>query len=626
MCGVNGILNFRKDLRLSDILKRMNNQVISRGPNGEGYFIKGNIGFSHRRLSIIDLETGNQPIFNEDKTIAVILNGEIYNFQELKKELLLKNHRFYTKSDTEILVHLYEEYGVNLLKKINGMFAFAIWDDKKNLLFLAKDRVGIKPLVYSQKNGNFIFASSIKSIVATGLISKQIDFEALNLYFSFGYIPAPWTIYQDIRKLKPGHFILIDKNGLVIKKYWDIEVKKPENISFFEAKEGLRNQLVDSVKKQMISDVPLGAFLSGGIDSSIITGLMSKISPKPIQTFTIGFPDKNLFDERLFAKKLALTFKTNHYEYQAGLKEILEIIPIVLDSLDEPFADQSILPTYLVSKITRKKVKVALSGDGGDELFAGYNKYLGEYFQQYFSFLPSPAKAILLNILPSSRSNLLMENLRKIKKFLRGLDKDQSRRHFNWMKIFSEEAKNNLLNREVDNLAALELIKKIQRDYFLEDDDKINRMLYTDLKFLLPYQMLTKIDQASMANSLEVRVPFLDHQVVELAFQMKGDYKMKGRKQKYILKETFKDLLPEFILKRPKHGFDVPIGEWFRDELKDIFFEVVSAQNVNHYGFLNYKVIENLFQIHFSKKEDYSNQIWSIFVFQWWLNKNNPKT
>jgi len=625
MCGINGILNSKKDLVLSDILKKMNNQIISRGPDGEGYFIKENIGLSHRRLSVIDLKTGNQPIFNEDKTIVVILNGEIYNFQELKRELLSKNHYFYTQSDTEVIVHLYEEYGVGLLEKISGMFAFAIWDDRKQVLFLARDRIGIKPLVYSRKNGNFIFASDIKSIIATKLISKQIDFEALNLYFSLSFIPDPWTIYQDIKKLEPGHFILADKNKVVIKKYWDIKTKKSEGLNFSDAKKKLRERLEDSIKKRMISDVPLGAFLSGGIDSSIIVGLMSQISSRPIQTFTIGFQGEKLFDESSYAKKIASVFKTNHCEYQLNPEELLKIVPTTLDFLGEPFADQSILPTYLVSRIARKKVKVVLSGDGGDELFAGYNKYLGEKFQKYFSFLPNSVKLVLLNILPSSRSNILMEDFRKIKKFLRGLDREQSRRHFNWMTLFSKGTRSCLLNKKVDDAITLKLIKNIQLDYSLQDDDRVNRMLYTDLKFSLPYQMLTKVDLASMANSLEARVPFLDHQVAELVFQMKGNYKLRGIRQKYILKETFKDLLPEFILRRSKHGFDVPIGEWLRNELKNSFFNVVSKQNVSRYGLLNYNTIKNLFRAHLNRKEDYSNQLWSIFVFQWWLNKNDPQ-
>ena len=629
MCGILGVIDFNiKESRFEKIL----DILAHRGPDDKGIFCKNPIILGQRRLSIIDTSSaGHQPMSDEDGTIWIVYNGEIYNFVLIRKELEKKGYCFKSRTDTEVILYAYKEWGVDCLHKFNGMFAFCICDLKNKLLFLARDRFGIKPLVYYFDNKKFIFSSEIKSILLFEAISKEIDWEAFVCYMYFGYIPAPLTIYKEIKKLEPAHYILVKwqnegKLEFIKKRWYYLPVNNfSKNLDINEIKENLSSLVSDAVKLRLISDVPLGAFLSGGIDSSIIVGLMARHSNQPVKTFSIGYKEHELFDETSYAREVARFNNTEHYEFKLTYQDILDIIPIVLNHLDEPFADWSIFPTFLVSQKTRQHVTVALSGDGADELFAGYRKYQGEFFLKYYLLIPFTIRKgliePLLRFLPDSYDNKVLEYVRRAKRFLNGLDNNPAKRHFNWMCVFSKELLKQLTNNfilEVNNVAPFNFIKKLFDEF---EGDLINKMLYTDVNMCLPYDMLVKVDWMSMLNSLEVRVPFLDYRVVEFAFQIPGSLKLNRWKRKYILIETFKNILPPKLHHRPKQGFDVPIGEWFKKELKKLFWEIVEENFVKKQGIFNFEFIKEMYYLHVSNKKDFSKQLLAIFIFEWWYRR-----
>jgi len=627
MCGILGAVNYNIN---ESHFEKMLDALAHRGPDDTGIFYKKPVILGQRRLSIIDTSSaGHQPMSDKDGIVWIVYNGEIYNFFSIRKELEKKGYTFKSRTDTEVIIYAYKEWGVNCLHKFNGMFAFCICDLKNKLLFLARDRFGIKPIVYYFDNKKFIFSSEIKSILLSESISKEIDCEAIIYYLFFGYIPAPLTIYKKIKKLEPGHYILVkwqtDGKLEFIKKQWCyLPVNNLlEKANFYEIKETLFSLVSDAVKLRLISDVPLGAFLSGGIDSSIIVGLMSRHSNRRVKTFSIGYKEHRLFDETSYALEVAKFNNTEHYEFKLTYKDILDIIPVVLNHLDEPFADWSIFPTFLVSQKTRQHVTVALSGDGADELFAGYRKYQGEFFQKYYSLIPFPIRKLieqLLNFLPDSYDNKFLEYIRRIKKFLKGLDADPAKRHFNWMCVYSEEILKQLLINDfiLNDTSPFNFIKQLFTEY---KGDSINKMLYTDVNMCLPYDMLVKVDWMSMLNSLEVRVPFLDYRVVEFAFQIPGNLKLNKWKRKYILVETFKDILPPKLYHRPKQGFDVPIGEWFKKELKQLFWEVIDEAFIKKQGIFNFEFVKKMYYLHISNKRDFSKQLLAIFIFEWWYRQ-----
>ncbi len=632
MCGICGLLDLNRAVDVN-LLAKMGNSILHRGPDDGGFFTDSSLGLGHRRLSIIDVDAGRQPMFNEDGTLAIVFNGEIYNFKELRGDLQASGHVFRTRSDTEVIVHLFEEHGYRCLDLIEGMFAFAIWDSKKKELFLARDRFGIKPLVYYYDGRSFIFSSEIKSILRDDRIPREFDYGAFRDYLTFNYIPAPRTIYKKIMKLEPGHFLIVNAGDENIKlkkqRYYDVADiginRNGSSIRLEEAKEKLRYALEESVRSHMISDVPIGAFLSGGIDSSIIVGLMSRFSDRPVKTFSIGFDGHDLFDETAYARQVSSLNNTEHYEIKLNHTDMLGIIPEVLDNLDEPFSDWSIFPTYLVSRETGKYVKVALSGDGADEVFGGYRKHLGEYLAKYYMMVPRRLRhgAIepLLNLMPDSHDSLPLEYVRRAKRFISGISDNQAERHFRWMQIFSEDSQRELLSScpDQDGAGPLDAIANLCDRY---KGDDINRVLYADLMFCLPYDMLAKVDSMSMLNSLEVRVPYLDRNLVELAFSMNGNLKLNGLKRKYVLVETFKDILPPGLHKRSKQGFDVPIGDWFKKDLRDMFLSVVNEKSIRESGLFNFTSIKRIYDSHCSGSRDHSKELLNIFIFQWWFNKN----
>ena len=645
MCGICGKISYGSKIVDESLLRRMCRSLAYRGPNDEGVFVSSNsksqgskiqVGLGHTRLSVIDLsDAGHQPMCNEEETIWLVYNGEVYNFKEIRAELEAKGHRFRSNTDSEVIIHLYEEEGIDCLKRFNGMFAFCIWDECLQKLWLCRDRLGIKPLVYYWDGESLIFSSEIKGILCDHDVVKEIDWTALELYLTFNYIPAPKTIFKNIRKLEAGHYLLAERKTVVTRKYWNINTdvihlqnkpgKSCERIDFY--KENLYKLMENAVQKMLISDVQLGAFLSGGIDSSIIVGLMARNSERPVKTFSIGYKDMPYFDETRYSREVARFNKTEHYEFRLNYKDILDSIPAVLETLDEPFADSSAVPTYVVSQETKRHVTVALAGDGADELFAGYRMYQGEFLAKYYSLLPSALKEKVIepfiSILPDSRDKKHSEYIRRFKKFTRGMSGSLAERFYGWQEIFPTDIRRRLIKHHLRDKISFQTGQGIISQKLNEfAGDNINRMLYVDVKTSLPGDMLTKVDLMSMRNSLEVRVPFLDHEVVEFAFEMEGNVKLKGLKRKYILMETFKDILPPMLHNRSKRGFEMPIGVWLRTELKFLIDDFLSRDFINKQAIFEYEVIDCLIERHLSKKMDTSWQLWNLIVFQHWFKRH----
>ena len=635
MCGICGKFDFQGSSVSEGLLKKMCQAIAYRGPDDEGILVSPPVGLGHRRLSIIDLSpAGHEPMSNEDGSLWLVFNGEIYDFKGLTSMVQAKGHRLRSDTDCEALLHLYEEEGFSCLRYLNGMFAFGLYDRPRVRLWLARDRLGIKPLYYYWDGKRFLFASEIKAILCDPDVTREIDMEALDLYLTLNYIPAPKTIYKNIWKLLPGHYLVVERGGLSDVEYWDVPLEsdpvsvnsqgKEESMS--RCKEELKALLEASVKRRLIADVPLGAFLSGGIDSSIIVGLMARNSSRPIKTFSIGYQDLPSFDETRYAREVAVLNGTDHHEFKLGYKDILDAFPKVLEKLDEPFADSSCVPTYIVSRETRNHVTVALSGDGGDELFAGYRMYSGEFWSRYYSRLPRFLRdsviAPLIQSLPDARDKPGLEKIRRVKKFVRGMNLRFPERFCAWREVFPFSTRVNLLKEPPQNNRYLEAVQAqvtAKEDLFTRDP--INFMLYLDVKGLLPGDMLNKVDRMSMANGLEVRVPFLDYTFVEYVFKLRGNIKLGPRRGKVILLETFKDMLPRSLHRRPKWGFEMPIAAWLRKELRFLVDEYLRRDLIRRQGLFDYDMIRTLVDDHMRGRRDTSWQIWNLIVFQHWHNK-----
>jgi asparagine synthase (glutamine-hydrolysing) len=630
MCGICGKIDFTELPIEEELLRRMCGLLAHRGPDDSGVYLhyQGSVGcgLGHRRLSIIDLtEAGRQPMSNEDKTVWMVFNGEIYNFAALREELERKGHRFASRTDSEIIIHLFEEEGAAGIARLVGMFALALWSEKRRTLVLARDHVGIKPLVYYWDGRRFLFASEIKALLVDPAVRKEIDLEALDLYLSLNYIPAPHTIFKNIRKLRPGHILTVCDGVLKEEIFWDIApgipADAPDARDFEETKATLFRTLEEAVRSQMVADVPLGAFLSGGIDSSVIVGLMARNASRPVKTYAIGFKDMPMYDESAYAREVAAFHRTEHHEIMVNSRDIIDTIPAVLASLDEPFGDSSAVPTYVVARETARDVKVALSGDGGDELFAGYRMYKGEAWHRRYCLLPRFLRAGLLEpvirSLPDSRDNRYGEEIRRIKKFLRGAKETFAERVFSWNELFSTESKKVLLTDRygTDRCLAPGLFADALNRL---PTDPINRMLYADLKISLPSDMLWKVDMMSMRHSLEVRVPLLDPRVCELAFRIGGEWKIRHGRSKYVFIETFKDILPKSLHRRPKWGFEMPVSRWLKTDLRYLIETHLSRERIEKQGIFHYPVIENLVENLMHDRTDTSWQIWNLIAFQAW--------
>lgn len=622
MCGIAGIVYFDKDKNTDpNLLKEMTNLIMHRGPDSEGFYVYKNIGMGFRRLSIIDLSTGDQPISDATGNVTITFNGEIYNFLELKAGLISKGYSFKTTTDTEVIVNLYLEYGENCVNYLRGMFSFVIYDKRKNILFGARDRFGIKPFYYSADSDKFIWGSELKCVKKGLGGSLKIDFQALDEYFTYGYIGQDRSIFKDIRKLKPAHSFHIDLDiglkSLKISKYWNIKFEPDFSKSEKEWVELLENKFAESIKLHMISDVPLGAFLSGGIDSSGVVAFMSKVSNSQVKTFSIGFKEEK-FNELQFAREVANKYKTEHHELILE-PESVDLLPRLVSAFDEPFFDSSAIPTYYVSKFAREFVTVALSGDGGDELFAGYKWYMkaNKIKNSIFSNdVLNPFWSSMHKILPDKISGKGVIHLLS--------KKNRDMGAYNCLMKKNERAL--LYNQDI--LSSLNNIdSELERVNMLRSfctDDHISRLEELDLQAYLPDDILTKVDRTSMQNSLETRVPILDHEFAEITFKIPSSMKLKGSEGKIIFKKMLESYLPEKVFSHKKQGFGVPISVWFKDDLKSYINDELLNKNALIYGYLNHKTVSKIIENHSFGMRNFSGQIWSLLFLEEWLKQNIP--
>ena len=622
MCGINGFIQFEKNYdieQMKNMVHVMNDKIIHRGPDKEGLFADECCSLGMRRLSIIDLDGGFQPIWDSTHSKLIVFNGELYNFLELRKELQEIGCDFQTNSDTEVVLQGYLKYGKSFLEKMDGMFAFAIYDTEEKIWTFARDRIGEKPFYYSCTNEYFVFGSELKSLLSTGVINKNIDQEALSIFLQLTYIPAPYSIIKNVKKLMPGTIMTLDSKGNInTEVYWDVKEtrEKYRDLDYDSAKEELRKRLIESVRKRMISDVPLGAFLSGGFDSTIIVGIMSMLSDKPINTFTIGFDDKQ-YDESDLANIVAKKNNTNHHVLKLDWNEVIKDIDLILENIDEPFADSSLIATYAVSKMTKGYVTVALTGDAGDELFAGYDKYLISHYSNLYNNIPSIIKKSIVEpvvkLLPFGSAIS-----RKANKVIKAAKMSTYGQYKQMMSLGFKEPELHKLLINSDNISQLSFVES---NYNYLDDDDQTKAQYSDIKVVLEGDMLAKVDRASMLVSLETRVPLLDYNVVDLAFGMDSSYKIKGKNRKIILKDAFSDLIPKEIFKAKKHGFSVPMSKWLETELKEKLLYYASEEFINDQNLFNYDYINEIIDSHMTHKEDKYSELWTFFVFQNWYDR-----
>ncbi len=620
MCGITGFYR-QSGIRGSDqaVLHSMCDVIHHRGPDEAGYFLDGPVALGMRRLKIIDLSSGSQPIYNEDQSLVVVFNGEIYNFLDLKKDLIQKGHQFYTQTDTEVIVHLYESYGEEFLQHLNGMFAIALWDIKAQKLILARDRMGEKPLYYTEMQGDFIFASEIKSMLCHPKFKKELSPRAVSHYFTFNYIPAPFAIYEHVYKLFPGEYLVYQNNKIEKRRYWNARYQQPGPFSQDEFCEKVRASLSHSVKNRLISDVPLGAFLSGGIDSSIMVALMSQMSNAPVKTFSIGL-ENDKKSELPFARSVAQKYGTDHHELIAR-PDALGLIDDILWAFDEPFGDSSALPTFLVSQLTKNHVTVAISGDGGDELFGGYTRYQRILDRGFMSGMPKAFR--------NAMSRHLGERLPfgfKGKAFLEGLKYDD----YAFFSIGTRETiLRELFTLEFSTQAKNASPYDVAESVLLEDQALLNQCMYFDMKVYMPDDILTKVDRMSMANSLETRAPFLDHHLVELAMTIPPEMKVTGHSTKDILKKAFHKMLPEEVFTHQKTGFSIPLNDWYRGALKPLLMETLSEKRIADNGILNPAFVQKVIAQHLSGERQYERLLWMMLMFQLWYEtwflKTHPK-
>ncbi|MGA1864592.1 MAG: asparagine synthase (glutamine-hydrolyzing) [bacterium] len=627
MCGICGFSN--NDPRpepTQSILQAMCETMIHRGPDDWGTHYDGIMALGMRRLSIIDLKTGHQPLTNEDRSIWLVYNGEIYNFQEIKEGLIKKGHHFNTGSDGEVIIHLYEEKGDEFIEDLNGMFGIALWDAKKRRLILARDRLGIKPLHYMMtKEGRIVFASELKAFLKFPGWEPELDLEALDLYLTYEYVPTPKTIYKGVLKLPPGHMLFFEKGHICLKEYWDLNYSSgridSRGLREKEYEERLLDLLTASVKRRLISDVPLGTFLSGGIDSSMVTALAHRYANDEIDSFQIGFYERS-FDESDYAVQVAGHLKINHHQEMFDTSRMLEALPKVCEFLDEPFGDASFLPTFLLCKFCRENVTVALSGDGGDELFAGYYTYQAHRLAGIYLKLPEILRKRILesiiNSLPVSDKNFSLDF--KAKRFIHGISAPPEIRHTLWMGSFSPEDKASLFSPEIhERLSSHDTFSPV-RDYLVraKANHPLHAILYLDAKLYLQDDLLVKVDRASMANSLEVRVPFLDHTFVDFITHLPPEFKLRKLKTKYLLKKTAAPLLPKNIIHRPKKGFGIPVAKWIKGELRELFQDAFNPERIRREGLFNPVFISQMLDDHINGIVDHRKPLWTLFMFQQW--------
>jgi asparagine synthase (glutamine-hydrolysing) len=619
MCGIAGFIESKMidaaSERAREVLDRMCRVIRHRGPDDQGMFVKEGVALGMRRLSIIDLAGGHQPMSGEDGKVSVVFNGEIYNYLEIKKELEARGHRFQTNSDTETIVHAYEEYGAGCVESLRGMFAFAVWDERERKLFIARDRAGKKPLYYTlTPQGTLIFGSELKSLLEHPEARREINMDALDAYLSLGYVPDPLSIFRDIHKLPPGHHLTFQAGRLSVEQYWDFRYEVTEARPLEDYLEELNALLDESVRLRLVADVPLGAFLSGGVDSSAVVGLMSRHTDRPVKTFSIGFHEDG-YDELKYARLAAARFKTEHHEFIVT-PEICRIVDELAWHLDEPFADSSAIPTYAVSKLAREHVKVVLSGDGGDELFAGYTRYAVDRGRSGYARLPRVLRRGLMQ--PLSRS---LPHGAWGRNYLHNVALDPLQRYLDSVSYFTSLNKRSLYSTDFRSQlnglnTAAALFEELGAQ--VKSGDPLDSLLYLDSKTYLPGDILTKVDRMSMAASLEARVPLLDHKLIEFVTRIPSKFKMKGAETKQIFKRAVRGLVPDEILDRPKQGFGLPIQKWINQELRSYIRDVLLDRRTRERGYFDQDYVQVLLDEHERERRDHTSSLWALFMLELW--------
>ncbi|MBI2816616.1 MAG: asparagine synthase (glutamine-hydrolyzing) [Acidobacteria bacterium] len=621
MCGICGIVNFNADEPVDPgLLQRMTDVMVHRGPDDGGVYLDGNVGLGHRRLSIIDLSGGKQPIFNEDGSAVIVFNGEVYNFASLTSELVSQGHTFRTRSDTEAIIHAYEQHGDECVQRLRGMFGFAIWDRAARRMFIARDRLGVKPIYYYQDSNTFAFASELKSLLELPSVPRELDPEALDIYLSLRYVPGPRTMFKNIFKLQPGHTLVCDKNGVRTSKYWDVPYDPDRRADSATCLEEFQELLEESVRLRLIAEVPLGVFLSGGLDSSSILAVMNKITGgERIKTFSVGYQggtaEEQESNEFYYARMAARAFGAEHHEFRVSAPDFGNFIPDLVWHLDEPMADPSCIPLYFISKLARKHITVVLSGEGADETLAGYSIYPKmlalDRAHKFLAPLPSMLAPYLSHLIPSEsyRSYMRMAGLRL------------ESRYYGISRAFRPELKRQLLPHwSRDSRKSEDSVRAVLGAYFrqVRRCAPLDQMLYVDTKVWLPDDILLKADKMTMANSLELRVPFLDHKLVEFAAALAPELKLQGGRGKFILRQAMQGVLPQEILERGKKGFPVPTAEWLRAPLKAMTRDVLLSNDSACRTYLNAKVLERIVDEHERGAVKRDQEIWTLLVFEFW--------
>ena len=625
MCGITGLFDTRGKREIDRaVLTRMNESQHHRGPVEGGLHVEAGVGLGHRRLSIIDLSTGQQPLYNEDQSVCVVFNGEIYNFQELVPELQALGHVFHTRSDTEVIVHAWESWGEKCVERFRGMFAFALWDRNSDVLFIARDRMGVKPLYYGLlPDGTFLFGSELKSLLAHGGLAREIDPLAVEEYFALGYVAEPRTIFKQARKLPPAHTLIIRRGQPLPapREYWDVRFTLNNPIALDDACLQLNEKLTESIRLRMISEVPLGAFLSGGVDSSAVVALMAGLSSEPVNTCSIAFDDP-AFNEADFAKTVADRYKTNHHVEMVASDDF-DLIDMLARLYDEPYADSSAIPTYRVCQLARKHVTVALSGDGGDETFGGYRRYRLHLMEERMrSALPSSIRQPLFRLLGRVYPKAdWAPRMFRAKTTFEGMARSSVEAYFHSVSILRDPMRAQLFSHKFKTEVAGYTAQEVFKHHAGRSgtDDPLALIQYLDLKTYLVGDINTKVDRASMAHSLEVREPLMDHEIVEWLATLPSSLKVRGQEGKYLLKKAMKPLLSDDILYRPKMGFAVPLARWFRGPLKDRVRQAVLGSRLAETGWFNREYLQHLVDAHQSGARDYSAPLWTLLMFEAFL-------
>jgi asparagine synthase (glutamine-hydrolysing) len=622
MCGICGKLWFDKGKEIhEDLIASMLEVLRHRGPDDQGFYVNGCVGLGHRRLSVIDIRGGRQPMANEDMSIWVICNGEIYNFKELRDLLRCRGHVFRTNSDSEVILHAYEEWKEDFLSRLKGMFAFALWDNRQKRLLLARDRFGEKPLYYRLTPEGIAFASELKALTKDRSFTGEIDETSIDEYLTYQFVPGPTTIFREIKRLPPAHFLTVQEGRVAIEPYWHLTFARTNYQEEKYHVKRLTESLRRAVISMLVSDVPLGAFLSGGLDSSLIVALMKGTGREPIKTFSIGFEEKG-YDELSYARMVSKCFNTDHHEYELGY-DIRDLLPKIVWHLDEPFADASVVPAYYLCEIARKSVTVALSGDGCDELFAGYRRYLAKKLGCLYQRIPPKLRESLIPWLveriPQRRGYYGRSLAKKIAMFV-DHTKDSNFHRLSWTPVFSEREKRQLytegfldLVRENDSP---EIVEKLMAEW--DGEDKLSKYLFVDQMLYLSGDILTKVDRMSMAHSLETRIPFLDHELVEYVSTIPMKLKLKGFQSKYILKKVASAMLPKVIIHRRKQGFMVPISEWFREDLHGMIRDILLSRKAIQRGYFRPTFLSDLVEQHQKGYRDHSHKLWALLMFELW--------